>query len=130
MSFDRALRPFFPETCHPTLSRRQFLGAGAAALAFGGFRASPVLCAPSAEDGATIIRRYAGTPEDPWVVAHGLRGMGREFTINGGRRAVDYLLEDVLVSVPANGKSLLGFPVEVEGHSNMFLKTMLEAGVP
>src|SRR5262249_12798272 len=27
-------------------------------------------------------------------------------------------------------KSLLGFPVEVEGHSNMFLKTMLEAGVP
>jgi hypothetical protein len=56
--------------------------------------------------------------------------MGRDFAINGGRHAVDYLLQDVVVTVPANGKSLLGFPVDVEGHSNMFLKTMLEAGVP
>src|SRR5262249_23521220 len=32
--------------------------------------------------------------------------------------------------VPANGKNLLGFPLDLEGHSNMFLKTMLEAGVP
>jgi hypothetical protein len=86
--------------------------------------------AEGVDDAALVIRRYAVTLDDPWIVAHGLRGMGRDFAVNGGRRAVDYLLQDVLVTVPANGKSLLGFPIDVEGHSNMFLKTMLEAGVP
>jgi hypothetical protein len=86
--------------------------------------------AEASDDGTAIIRRYATAPEDPWVVAHGLRGMGRGFTISGGRRAVDYLLEDILVTLPANGKGFLGFPIEVEVHPNMFLKTMLEAGVP
>jgi hypothetical protein len=56
--------------------------------------------------------------------------MGRGFTLGAGQRAVDYLLETVLTDVPANGKTVLGFPPEVEGHPNMFLKTMLEAGVP
>jgi hypothetical protein len=97
----------------------------ASQLAFGQSQA-----AQGVDDAATVIRRCAVTPDDPWIVAHGLRGMGRDFAINGGRRAVDYLLQDVLVSVPANGKSLLGFPIDAEGHSNMFLKTMLEAGVP
>jgi hypothetical protein len=64
------------------------------------------------------------------MVAHGVRAMGRGFTLATGRRAVDYLLETVLVGVPANGKTVLGFPSDVEGHPNMFLKTMLEAGVP
>ena len=62
--------------------------------------------------------------------SHGVRGFGRDFTINGGRRAVDYLLEDVLVTLPADGTGALGFAIEVEGHPNMFLKTLLEAGVP
>jgi len=56
--------------------------------------------------------------------------MGRDFRIKDGRRAVDYLLENVLTTLPANGKGVLGFPLEVEVHPNMFLKTMLEAGVP
>jgi hypothetical protein len=56
--------------------------------------------------------------------------MGREFALGDGRRAVNFLLENVLVNVSPNGKTVLGFPIEVEGHRNMFLKTMLEAGVP
>jgi hypothetical protein len=126
----RPVRFFFPATCHAVLGRRQFLvGAGAAVAAVGvGLPRS--VTGSEADDGGRIIQRHAVIPDDPWVVAHGLRGMGRDFSINGGRRAVDYLLEEVLVNVPANGKLVLGFPIDAEGHSNMFLKTMLEAGVP
>ncbi len=56
--------------------------------------------------------------------------MGRDFTIQGGRRAVDFLLEEHLTSVTVNGRTMLGFPRTVEIHPNMFLKTLLEAGVP
>ena len=81
-------------------------------------------------DGTPIVERYATAIDDPWMVAHGLRAMGRGFTLDNGRRAVDHLLENLLVSRPANGRTVLGFPREVEVHPNMFLKTMLEAGVP
>lgn len=124
-------RPFFPATCHSVFNRRRFLIGGAAVLGAGGLgRRGAFAGQPASDDGAAIIRRYAATLDDPWVVAHGLRGIGRDFTITSGRRAVDYLLEDVLVSVPANGKQMLGFSIEAEAHSNMFLKTMLEAGIP
>ncbi|HEV2055365.1 MAG TPA: hypothetical protein VGV06_09350 [Methylomirabilota bacterium] len=123
-------RPFFPATCHPVFSRRQFLVGAGTVLAAGRLGRRDALAGQAPDDGAAIIRRYAVTPEDPWAVAHGLRGIGRDFTINGGRRAIDYLLEDVLVTLPANGKGALGFPIEVEAHPNMFLKTLLEAGVP
>ena len=123
-------RFFFPQTCHSPLTRRRFLVGGSAAFALGGLGGRPVFARSTSDEGAAIIKRYASAPDEPWVVAHGIRGMGRQFTIAGGRRAVDYLLEDVLVSVPVNGKEWLAFPVDVEGHSNMFLKTMLEAGVP
>jgi hypothetical protein len=124
------VRPFYPATCHPVFSRRQFLVGAGTALAAGRLGHGDALAAPASDDGVAIIRRYAGAPDDPWAVAHGLRGIGRDFTINGGRRAVDYLLEDVLVTLPANGKGALGFPIEVEAHPNSFLKTLLEAGVP
>ena len=82
------------------------------------------------DDGAAIVRQYASLRDDPWAVCHGLRAMGRDFTVKGGQSAVDFLLETQLVSVPANDKSVLAFPSQVEVHPNMFLKTMLEAGVP
>jgi hypothetical protein len=129
MSRERA-RPFFPATCHPVLSRRRFLVGAGTVLAAGRLGRREALAGQASEDGTAIIRRYAVAPDDPWAVAHGVRGLGREFTITGGRRAVDYLLEDVLVTLPANGTGALGFPIEVEAHPNMFLKTLLEAGVP
>lgn len=124
------IRPFYPVSCHPGLTRRQVLVGGGAVLAAGALGRRHAVAGQGLDDGAALIRRYATAPDDPWVVAHGLRGMGRDFTITGGRRALDFLLEEVLVTVPVNGKRFLGFPVDVEGHSNMFLKTMLEAGVP
>ena len=127
----RGTSPFFyPETCHPRLGRRRFLLGGAAALAASRVELPRVLAAAKSDDGGAIIQRYASIPDDPWSVAHGVRGMGRDFKLNSGRRAVDYLLEDVLVTLPANDKRVLGFSAEVEVHPNMFLKTMLEAGVP
>ena len=120
---------FFPATCHPVLTRRQLL-LGSGALVAAGLGRGRAIAGQAADDGSAIVRRYVTSPDDPWAVAHGLRAMGRDFTIKGGRPAVDYLLENVLAIIPANGQSVLGFPLEVEVHPNMFLKTLLEAGVP
>lgn len=120
------VEPFFPVGCEPVQSRRRFLILGAALIGLNGSREA---CAQS-NDGTGIIREHATTPLDPWVVSHGLRAMGRDFTIQGGRRAVDFLLEDHVTSVTVNGRTMLGVPREVEIHPNMFLKTLLEAGVP
>ncbi len=125
----RLARAFFPVTCHSSLTRRELLLAGSVAL----FAAEPLVrggVASASDDGATIVRRYATSVDDPWIVAHGVRAMGRGFALASGRRAVDFLLESVLASVPANDQTLLAFPIDAEGHPNMFLKTMLEAGVP
>jgi hypothetical protein len=125
-------RSFFPATCHTGLTRRELLLAGGTAILLGEplVRAGREALAGTSDDGAGIVQRYATPLDDPWIVAHGVRAMGRSFTLSTGRRAVDYLLESVLVDVPANGKIFLGFPIDVEGHPNMFLKTMLEAAVP
>ncbi len=121
-------RYFYRATCHPPLvTRRQLLVGGGVLLAAGGLRARP---ARAGDDGVAIIRRYAALPDDPWVVCHGVRAMGRDFRLKDGRRAVDWLLETQLASIPTGGGSELAFPLSVEVHPNMFLKTLLEAGVP
>jgi hypothetical protein len=118
---------FWPATCHPPLGRREFLiGTGAAVAA----AVSGPLGASAGDLGKAVIEKHAGLPRDPWAVCHGIRALGRDFKIRDGRRAVDFLLETHLASVPVNGKVALAFPEAVEVHPNMFLKTMLEAGVP
>lgn len=121
-------RFFYPATCHPALlTRRQLLAGCGALVASGGLATRDV---QAANDGTAIIRRWATLPEDPWAVCHGVRAMGRELTLDGGRRAVDWLLETHLESVSVTGRRCLAFPVGVEVHPNAFLKTLLEAGVP
>ena len=92
--------------------------------------ACQLAAAGAGDDGTDIAQRWAAGPDDPWAVCHGVRAMGRNFKLQDGRQAVDWLLETQLVSVVANGTSVLSFPVSVEAHPNMFLKTLLEAGVP
>ena len=120
---------FFPAGCHLVLTRRQLLLGSGALIATSSRVDGRAFAANVAVDGMAIIREHATLADDPWVVAHGLRAMGRDFTIKGGRRAVDYLLESVLTTLTANGQTVLGFPIAVEVHPNAFLKTMLEAGV-
>ena len=127
-----AERWFYPATCHPPLTRRQLLLGSGAALTAGllGGAATDALAAAGPGDGTAIVERYATYPDDPWAVAHGIRAMGRNFTIKGGRRAVDYLLENALISVPANTTHALAFPPDVEVHPNAFLaEGVLEPGV-
>ncbi len=119
---------FYPETCHrASLTRRQLLAGGTALLAASAIASGG---AHAGDDGTAVIRRYASLPDDPWAVCHGIRGMGRDFAMKIGGRAVDWLLETQLAVLPANGSGALGFPIQVEVHPNMFLKTLLEAGVP
>jgi hypothetical protein len=123
-------RAFFSATCHPILTRRQLLVAGGTLLVAGGRGGGRRAFANTSDDGAVIVQLHATSLDDPWMVAHGLRAMGRGFMLGSGRRAVDYLLESVLTGLPANGRTVLAFPQDIEVHPNMFLKTMLEAGVP
>src|SRR5262245_53556388 len=119
---------FFPATCHPpALTRRQLLAGATALVALG---AAGARLSEAGDDGTSIIKRYANTPDNPWAVCHGIRGIGREFAMKTGEPAVTWLLETHIASLPTAGPPVLGFPVAVEVHPNMFLKTLLEAGVP
>jgi hypothetical protein len=123
----RPAGPFYPATCHPPhLTRRQVIVGAGALVAAGALGPR----AAAADNGTAIVQRWAAVPDDPWAVGHGVRAMGKDFKLNDGRRAVDWLLETQLAFVPANGGHVLAFPPSVEVHPNMFLKTMLEAGVP
>jgi hypothetical protein len=124
----RPAGPFYPATCHPPLlTRRQLIVGSGAIVAAGALGAR---AAGAGDNGTAIIQRWAAVPDDPWAVCHGVRAMGRDFKLADGRRAVDWLLETQLASVSANGQDVLAFPLSVEVHPNMFLKTMIEAGVP
>jgi len=123
----KAAGPFFPSTCHPSLSRRRFVAGGGALLGAAGVG---IGAAPAVPDATALISAHAGSAKDPWAVAHGIRAMGREFTLQDGRRAVDFLLQDVLAPVTVGQRRLLAFALGTESHANSFLKTMLEAGVP
>jgi hypothetical protein len=115
---------FYPETCHPPLITRR-----SALVAAVGAALMPRMVA-AADNGEAIVRQHASSPDDPWAVCHGVRAMGRDFKMKSGQKAVDWLLETHLASVAVNGRTYLAFPLAVEAHPNMFLKTMLEAGVP
>ncbi len=75
-----------------------------------------------------IIHEYARLDDDPWALMHAVRAMGRDVTIKG-QNAVDFLCAGFLKQKTVAGKAYLYMPVEQEGHTNAFLKTILEAGV-
>jgi hypothetical protein len=110
-------------------NRRTFLklalGAGIApAIGVG----SPGLRQPV--EGATqLIERHALTPHDPWALVHAIRALGGECRL-GGEHAATYVLRTYAAKRAVNGRYYLHFPARVEIHTNMFLKTFLEAGVP
>jgi hypothetical protein len=124
------------------MTRREFLQA--ASIVAGGLALSGAL--PKAAAGAQsqvpvpkvlegtqailapLITRHARLQDDPWVLMHGVRAMGPDFTV-GNERAVDFLCSHFLKTQQVAGKEYLYVPVEHEGHPNALLKTLLEAGV-
>jgi len=85
----------------------------------------------------SVVDREASKSGNAWALAHGILAKGPEFSADDGRRAVDVLVNDFLEAerVP-NAKGLQPyFPkkkgeVRVEPHSDLILKTFIEAGMP
>lgn len=76
----------------------------------------------------TLVQRNASVKDDPWALMHGVRALGRGFTLDEGP-AVDYLCAHFLKEKEVAGARYLFMTPEAEGHANTLLKTFLEAGV-
>lgn len=96
--------------------------------------AGPPIPVPATLGGtADVLKRlvtgYASFEDDAWTLMHGVRAMGRDFAVRG-ESAVDILCSRFLKRKTVAGKRWLYMPIELEGHTNTLLKTLLEAGVP
>jgi hypothetical protein len=119
----------FYSVCEPHLTRRRFIKF---AMVAGMVPAlTPELHAAGDADQVVrrFIERYAIGPNDPWAIVHAIRGVGRSCRING-ENAAGYVLRTCVRTQEVNKRRYLYIPVNIEVHSNMFLKTFLEAGVP
>ena len=119
---------FYP-VCEPHLTRRKLLTLAMVAGIAPGFTAE-VSPTPYRDQGVRqFIERYAMTPDDPWSLVHAIRGVGRGCSING-ESAAAYVLRTCVRAQAVQQRRYLYIPTSIEVHSNMFLKTFLEAGVP
>jgi hypothetical protein len=75
-----------------------------------------------------LILRYAASPDNPWAMMHGVRAIGKSFSV-GGDSAVGYLSSHDLKEQTEGSRRYVRMPIAIEGHQNTFLKTILEAGV-
>jgi len=74
-----------------------------------------------------VVEREAADPANAWALAHGILARGKDFKASDGRSAVEVLAADFLnedVSFPK-----LRGEVRVEPHTDLVLKTLVEAGV-
>lgn len=134
ISFDR---------CCQGVSRRELLRWGLVGV--GAWALEPVMAMAGdalavQQDGASatlagsepvlrdLATRYASATDDPWALMHGIRAIGKKFTVAGGP-AVEYLGIHTLQEKAEAGRKYLIMPPAAEGHPNTFLKTLLEAGV-
>lgn len=79
-----------------------------------------------------VVDTYAADPDNPWAVAHGLLARGSGFTLTNGRAAVPYLFERYAFEQELAGRSLVGFPRELDGvrvepHTDLVLKNLSES---
>src|SRR5919109_2701099 len=119
---------FYP-VCAPPLTRRRFftcaLGAGLAAT----WTAEGSAARETDPGVRRFIERYAMRPEDPWALVHAIRGVGTGYRLNG-ESLTAYVLRTCVRVQEVRERRYLYIPATIEGHTNMFLKTFLEAGVP
>lgn len=78
------------------------------------------------KEGATDVR-------NPWAMAHGIVGFGKDLKVPDGRLAIDVIVDDYL----KKGELGYFFPtiaentgLPVEPHKDLLLKTLIESGVP
>lgn len=82
-----------------------------------------------------VVERFAGDPDNPWALAHGLLARGASLRLSDGREAVPFLFSAYAEARQVGALTLLGFPTErgpirVEPHTDLQLKNLQEAGVP
>lgn len=82
-----------------------------------------------------VVETWAGDPDNPWAIAHGVLARGPEFRLADGRPAVAHLFSSYAEPRPVGGRTLVGFPkslgkVRVEPHTDLLLKNLAEVGVP
>lgn len=134
--------PLASDRCCGGVSRRELLrwgllGAGVWALepvvdladqALAARGQSPPGLAATVRPLRDLITRHAGATDNPWAAMHGIRAIGKGFSA-GGRPALEYVSSQELQERTEAGRKFLIMPAATEGHSNTFLKTLLEAGV-
>jgi len=72
---------------------------------------------------------YARELNNASTLIHCVRAFGKNFKLNDGSLAVDFLCSRFAAEKEINGKRYVYFTREAEVHEFSFLKTMLEAGV-
>jgi hypothetical protein len=72
---------------------------------------------------------YARELNNASTLIHCVRAFGKNFKLNDGSLAVDFLCSRFAAEKELNGKRYVYFLREAEVHEHSFLKTMLEAGV-
>lgn len=83
---------------------------------------------------SNVVETYAGDPENPWAIGHGILARGTEFRLTDGREAIPHLFAAYAEPRTAGTLTLVGFPksrgkIRVEPHTDLLLKNMGEAGV-
>ncbi len=83
----------------------------------------------------SIVEKYAGDPDNPWAIAHGVLARGPGFRLRDNREGVPHLFTAFAEPRPTGTRTLVGFPkalgdVRVEPHTDLLLKNLGEIGVP
>jgi hypothetical protein len=119
----------FYSVCEPHLTRQRFLKFAMVAGMVPALT-SEIHAARDPDQGVRrFIERYAIAPNDPWALVHAIRGVGRGCRVNG-ESAAGFVLRTCVRAQEVNKRRYLYIPTSIEVHSNMFLKTFVEAGVP
>jgi hypothetical protein len=76
-----------------------------------------------------IILRNVKDFNDPWLLIHGVRAMGKNFSLQG-QNVIDYLCSHCLQLTSINNNAYIYMPIDVERHSYCFLsEAILDAGI-
>jgi hypothetical protein len=76
-----------------------------------------------------FVSHFARELNNPSAIIHCVRAFGKNFKLNDGSLAVDYVCSRFAAEREVDGKRYVYFQREAEVHQNSFLKTFLEAGV-
>lgn len=91
---------------------------------------------PSHQALRTQCLLHAAEPTNPWALAHGITGLGKDFSAADGRRAAEVIVADFLKKSSDPQATTYSFDkysadgTPVEPHTNLQTKTLVLAGFP